>query len=50
MIKKNTKFTKKQLDYKNKLRHSENAQKMRCNANHTHCADLLETRHKVNGR
>jgi len=33
---KNTRFTKKTLDYK--LTHSENAQKSRCNANHRHCA------------
>jgi len=36
--KKNTRFTKKTLDYKSKLTHSENVQKMRCNANHRHCA------------
>jgi len=29
---------KKTLDYKSKLTHSENAQKMRCYANHRHCA------------
>jgi len=35
---KNTRFTQKTLDYKNKLTHSENALKLRCNANHRHCA------------
>jgi len=32
---KNTRFTQK-IDYKSKLAHSENAQKMRCNANVNH--------------
>jgi len=34
---KNTRFTKKTLDDKSKGTHSENAQKMHCNANHRHC-------------
>jgi len=33
---KNTRFTQKTLDYKSKLTRSENAQKLRCNANHRH--------------
>jgi len=32
---------KKTLDHKIKLTHSENAQKMRFNANHRHCASHL---------
>jgi len=35
---KNTRFTKRTLDCKSKITRSENGQKMRCNANHRHCA------------
>jgi len=35
---KNTRFTRKTLDYKSKLTHSGDAQKMSCNANHRHWA------------
>jgi len=37
-IMKNTRFTRKTLDYKSRPTHSENAQKMHCNANHRYCA------------
>jgi len=37
---KNTRFTKKTLVYKSKLKHSENGEKMCCNANHKHWCNL----------
>jgi len=46
---KSTRFTKKTLDYKNKLTHSENAQKLRCNANHRHCATHCKPETKKTG-
>ena len=47
--KKNTRFTKKTLDYKSKLKHSENGQKMCCNANHRHCATHCKPETKKTG-
>jgi len=39
LLRKSTRFhDKKTLDYKSKLTHSENDQKMRCNTNYKHCA------------
>jgi len=46
---KNTRFTEKTLDYKRKLTHSENAQKMCCNANHKHCATHCKPETKKTG-
>jgi len=45
---KNTRFTKKTLDYKSKLTHSENVQKMCCNPNHRHCD--CATRYKLEAK
>ena len=45
----NTIFTKKTRDYKSKLTHSENGQKMRCNANHRHCATHCKPEVKKTG-
>jgi len=46
---KNTRFTKKTLDYKSKLTHGENAQKIRCNADHRHCATHWKPETKKTG-
>jgi len=46
---KNTRFAKKTLDNKSKLTHSENAQKMHCNANHGHCATHCKPETKKTG-
>jgi len=40
---------KKTLDYKSKPTHSENAQEMRCNANHRHCATHCKPETKKTG-
>jgi len=40
---------KKTLDYKSKLTHSENAQKMRWNARHRHCATHCKPEIKKTG-
>jgi len=45
---KNTRFIKT-LHYKSKLTHSENAQKMHCNANHRHCATHWKQETKKTG-
>jgi len=47
--KKNTRFTKKTLDHKIKITHSEYAQKMRCSANHRHCATHCKPEIKKTG-
>jgi len=49
MIKKNTKLTKKALEYKSKLTHSENAQTIRCNDNHGHCTTHCKPEIKKTG-
>jgi len=46
---KNTRVTQKTLDYKSKLTHSENALKLRCNANHRHCATHCKLETKKRG-
>jgi len=46
---KKTLDSQKTLDYKSKLTHSENAQKIRCNANHTHCATHCKPETKKTG-
>jgi len=45
---KNTRFTKN-TTLKSKLTHSENPQKMCCNANHRHCATHCKTETKKTG-
>ena len=50
LLRKSTRFSDKNtLDYKNKLTHRENAQKMRCNANHGHCATHCKPETKKSG-
>jgi len=46
---KNIRFTKKILDYKIKLTHSENTEKTHCNANHRRCTTHCKPETKKTG-
>jgi len=51
LLRKSTRFhDKKTLDHKSKLTHRDNAQKMRCNANHRHCTTHCKPDTNENGR